>query len=332
MKSRRDFLKGICGGTVATIMVSPVSESYSNDRRRMSGQISGNAKNIRIGIIGAENSHTAGYGRAFNIEKRFPGVEVQYVWGETDEFARIAAEKGGIPNIVKDPNEMLGKIDALIVDHRHAKYHLEPAIPFVEAGIPTFIDKPFCYRVSEGKQFLELARKYGTPVSSYSTGAYNKELDDIKAQIKEPEKILNIVSVGPCDIESKYGGIFFYGVHSVQRMMALFGEDIDKVMITRNGDKVTAALNFQSGLFATILFIKKGYYGWDLAVLTDKGLQKLESRVKESHAAEKAYSDMITMFRTGKEPRSHRSILKGVAILEALEKSVSTQKWEEVVL
>ena len=42
---------------------------------------------------------------------------------------------------------MLGKIDALIVDHRHAKFHLEAATPFVKAGIPTFVDKPFCYRV-----------------------------------------------------------------------------------------------------------------------------------------------------------------------------------------
>ena len=86
----------------------------------LSSHLSPGAKNkqkpIRIGIIGAENSHTVGYGRLFNIEKKFPGVEVLYVWGETDEFARNAAEKGNIPNIVKDPGEMLGKIDALIVD------------------------------------------------------------------------------------------------------------------------------------------------------------------------------------------------------------------------
>ncbi|HEX8039436.1 MAG TPA: hypothetical protein VF490_09795, partial [Chryseosolibacter sp.] len=66
-------------------------------------------KPIRIGIIGAENSHTIGYGKMFNIDKQFPGVEVKYVWGETAEFAQAAAEKGGIPNIVNDPKEMLGK-------------------------------------------------------------------------------------------------------------------------------------------------------------------------------------------------------------------------------
>src|SRR5690606_12777171 len=110
--------------------------------------------------------------------------EVKYVWGETDEFAKNAKEKGNIPNQVKDPNEMLGKIDALIVDHRHPKYHLEPAIPFIKAGIPAFIDKPFCYRAAEGKEFLELARKTGTPVTSYSSIAHSDATFDLKEQVK----------------------------------------------------------------------------------------------------------------------------------------------------
>jgi predicted dehydrogenase len=126
-------------------------------------------KNIRIGIIGAENSHTIGFGNLFNTEKKFPGMEVKYVWGETDEFAKNAMQRGNIPQQVKDPNEMLGKIDALIVDHRHAKYHLEPAVPFIKEKIPTFIDKPFCYRAAEGQEFLQLAKKMGTPVTSYSS-------------------------------------------------------------------------------------------------------------------------------------------------------------------
>jgi hypothetical protein len=40
---------------------------------------------------------------------------------------------------------------------------------------------------------------------------------------------------------------------------------------------------------------------------------------------------MVEMFRTGKEPRSHESILSDVAVLEALEKSVASQQWETVV-
>ena len=41
---------------------------------------------------------------------------------------------------------------------------------------------------------------------------------------------------------------------------------------------------------------------------------------------------MVEMFRTEKEPRSHESILKGVAVFEALEKSVTNQEWEEVMI
>ena len=285
-------------------------------------------KQLRIGIIGAENSHTIGYGKMFNIEKKFPGVEVKYVWGETDDFASNAAEKGSIPNIVKDPKEMLGKIDALIVDHRHAKYHLEAATPFIKSGIPAFIDKPFCYRAAEGKAFLELAREHGTPVTSYSSIAHSNSTIDIKKQAESMGKINQVVRYGPLDMDSKYGGIFFYGVHLVQPLMNMFGEDIERVRVTRNGQNGSANLVFKSGLFATLVF-KNLAYDWETFVETKEGLVELKSRVKESDPAIN-YVDMVEMFRTGKEPRSHQSILNCVSVLEALEKSVASQNWEEV--
>lgn len=285
-------------------------------------------KNIRIGIIGAENSHTAGFGKIFNINKKFPGVEVLYVWGETDEFAKNAAAKGNIPNIVKDPLEMLGKIDALIVDHRHAKYHLEAATPFIKEGIPTFIDKPFCYRAAEGKEFLEMAKTHGTPVASYSSIAHSNSTYDIKKQVESMGKINQVVRCGPLDVDSKYGGIFFYGVHLLQPLMNMFGEDIERVRVTRKGQKGSASLVFKSGLYATLVF-KNVSRGWGTFVETKEGMVKLNSRVEETNPA-KNYVDMIEMFRTGKEPRSHQSILSCVSVLEALEKSAETEKWTEV--
>ena len=288
-----------------------------------------NEKLIRIGIIGAENSHSVGFGKMFNVDKKFPGVEVTHLWGETDVFARKTAEAGKIPNIVKDPKEMLGKIDALIVDHRHAKYHLEAATPFVKAGIPTFIDKPFCYRVEEGKEFLAMAREAGTPVSSYSTIAHSDSTFDIAEQIKSLGEFNNIVRHGPADIESPYGGIFFYGVHLVQPLMYMFGDDIKVVKINKYGKKAGAVLIFESGLQANLVFSTL-HYGWETFVETKKGVVELKSRVQET-SPERCYRDIVGMFRTGKEPLSHASILKYVAVLEAMEKSVSSEKWEEVI-
>lgn len=316
MNSRRNFIKK-AGAGFATVALAPGVFASSTEQEK-----------ITIGIIGAENSHTAGFGKLFNIDKKFPGVEVKYVWGETDEFAKRAMERGNIPSQVKDPAEMMGKIDALIVDHRHAKYHLEAATPFVKAGIPTFVDKPFCYRAKEGKEFLKMAREAGTPVTSYSSIAHSAATFDIKKQVNEMDNIHQVIRTGPVDLDSQYGGVFFYGVHILQPLMVMFGEDIERVRITRDGAYGNATLKYSNGLLATLIFKQKAY-GWETFVETNDKLVELKSRVEESDPP-KNYVDMVEMFRNGKEPRSHQSILNCVSVLEALEKSAETEKWVEV--
>ncbi|MDP2338312.1 MAG: hypothetical protein Q8N05_18055 [Bacteroidota bacterium] len=108
MNTRRSFIKTISTGTA----LSAFALSSTGITNALPGaKISPVNKPIRIGIIGAENSHTIGFGKLFNIDKLFPGVEVKYVWGETEEFARAAMDKGQIPNRMEDPMEMLGKIE-----------------------------------------------------------------------------------------------------------------------------------------------------------------------------------------------------------------------------
>jgi predicted dehydrogenase len=322
MESRRSFIGKITkSAALSSIALTPLASGLAEAR-------SNRQKLIRIGIIGAENSHTAGYGRLFNVEKKFPGVEVRYVWGETEEFARNAMKEGNIPEMVTDPLSMLGKIDALIVDHRHGKYHLQAAEPFVKAGIPTFIDKPFCYRVAEGKAFLAMAKKVGTPVSSYSSNAQNNTTYDIMDQIPSLGEFTHIISNGPADLDSEWGGIFFYGIHIVQPVMFIFGEDIKKVRVTRAGKSATASMVFSNGRLATLVF-RNLSYGWQTFVETKNGMIELKSRVEETNPG-KNYVDMVEMFRTGKEPLSHKSILGPIAVLEALEKSALTDNWEDV--
>ncbi len=324
MATRRNFIRMAGAGTLAATAWPGIAALGRQPER------AGENKKIRIGIIGAENSHTRNYGKIFNIEKRFPGVEVKYVWGETEAFALRAQKEGGIPDIVKDPAEMMGKINALIVDHRHPKYHLPAALPFVEAGVPTFIDKPFCYRAEKGKAFLEKAMEKGTPVTSYSSIAQSDATFDIRDQVKGMQDIEQVVRYGVnrAGMHNQYGGIFFYGVHTVQPLMYIFGDDIREVRMTENGGNWTASMAYGNGLLATLVFTK-GHYGWDTYVTVKKGVQKLVSRVPESDPP-RQYADMVHMFRTGELPRTYQSILDGVSVLEAMERSVETKKWEEV--
>jgi len=93
MKTRRDFVKKIGLGALSAYAVPAMSSFASGSGFTPSEQ---NNQRIRIGIIGAENSHTVGYGKMFNIEKKFPGCEVLYVWGETDEFAQRAVKDAAV--------------------------------------------------------------------------------------------------------------------------------------------------------------------------------------------------------------------------------------------
>lgn len=326
MSSRRRFIEKIGQGATfsAITLATPFNVFSQFDNKKITKM-----KTFKIGIIGAENSHTAGFGKLFNLDKTFPGMEVKYVWGETEAFAKSAMEKGNISEMVKDPNDMLGKIDGLIVDHRHGKFHLEPAIPFIEAGIPTFIDKPFCYRAKEGKEFLALARFHGTPVTSFSSIAHSHETFDIKEQLKTMGAINQVVRYGPVDLASEYGGIFFYGSHIVQPLLYLFGDNVKRVQVHQNGQNSSASLIFNDGMLATLVFTTKKY-GWQTFVETEDGILKLKSKVEEKKP-DKNYTDMVEMFKTGKEPRSHESIIHCVAVLEALENSVASGQWENVI-
>ena len=316
------------GAAFSTLALSLPSTVFSQLK---SGKNQGMKTKI-IGIIGAENSHTRGFGKMFNIDKQFPGWEVKFVWGEKEEFAQLAKDEGSIPVIVKEPSEMMGKIDALIVDHRHGDLHLDAALPFVQAGIPTFIDKPFCYSSQAAKIFLEMAKEVGTPVTSYSSIAHSNATVDMKKQLAEMKEINQVTSYGKADINSIYGGFFFYGVHMVEPLIYLFDEKIISARFNKNEKEnlnSSASLVFENGRMATLVITTKKY-GWQTFVETEEGVVELKSRV-ETKGPDKNYVDMVTMFSTGKEPRTHESIIHGIAVLEALQKSIITGNWESVV-
>ncbi|HUU26903.1 MAG TPA: Gfo/Idh/MocA family oxidoreductase [archaeon] len=324
MKKRRQFIRDLGLGALSSAAL--VSAARGEGSAPPAPDF-GTGKRVRVGIIGAENSHSVGFGKMFNVDKKFPGVEVVAIWGETDEFAQRSAKEGSIPKIVKKQEELLGMADAVIIDHRHPKYHMQAAIPFIQAGIPTFVDKPFSYRIDEGRDLLELAEKHKTPVTCLSSVGYGPGVNDMAAQAKELGQKLSIVITGPADINSKYGGIFFYGVHIVERLFKVFGDDATAVRATRHGPLTTFQIEFESGNLVTVILSRE----WQIFYASDKGMQELKARF-EVRDEMYMYSAIVRMFQTGEEPRTHESILRTVAVLEAMERSVLSERWEYLLV
>ena len=273
-----------------------------------------------IGIIGAENSHTVAIAKTINIDRLVSGFSVTHVWGETPGDAKDAQERGLIPNIVQDPEDLIGEVDAAIVDHRHPKYHLPAVRPLLEARIPLFVDKPFCYRLDEGKEFLGRARELNVPVCSFSVLPKQASFAQLQEDVRELGRIISVVSTGPCDIDSEYGGVFFYGIHQVDMVVRLLNQDITHVQLNRGQQNHTATLYSASGAISTMNLIGEGRVGFHVSVIGEKGRTDRVIGYDENTYLT-GVLDFCRMFSTGETDETDGSILTPVAVLEALEKS-----------
>ena len=282
-----------------------------------------------IGIIGAENSHTVAIAKTINIDQLVSGFSVTHVWGETPDDAKDAQERGLIPNIVEEPEDLIGQVDAAIVDHRHPKYHLPAVRPLLEAKIPLFVDKPFCYRLDEGKEFLARARELNVPVCSFSVLPKQASFAQLQEDVRELGRIISVVSTGPCDIDSEYGGVFFYGIHQVDMVVRLLDQDITHVQLNRGRQNHTATLYSASGAISTMNLVGEGRVDFHVSVIGEKGrTDRVISYDENTYLT--GVLDFCRMFSTGETDETDGSILTPVAVLEALEKSQESEEKVEV--
>ncbi len=281
---------------------------------------------MRIGIVGAENTHTVHIAKSLNVDKDVPGCEITHVWGETPEFAAKAAEEGCIPNIVEDLTEMIGAVDGAVVDHRHAKHHLPAARPFVEAGIPVFVDKPFCIDLNEGVEFVRFAKGQGVAIASYSVLSLQRSVRDFAERLKGLGSLRSLVTAGPGDVDDPNGGVYFYGIHQVDLVCALLKRPAVSVTATRHGDDGVAAVTFEGGPMVVVSLLKD----WWAGGFTATAFGEEGEGVQHSALAfdEKMYLTGIQrfcrMFETGEEPIPPAAYLQPVAILAAMQESFET--------
>jgi predicted dehydrogenase len=248
------------------------------------------------------------------------------VWGETTEFAENAAEEGRIPTIVGDPTEMIGAVDGVVVDHRHAKYHLPAAQAFVDAGVPVFVDKPFCIGLDEGVEFVRHAREKGVAITSYSTLPLQQSVAEFAKAMKGIGTIRLIVTAGPGDVDDQYGGVYFYGIHQVDLLCSLLERPALQVTSARHGDEGIATIAFADGVVAVVNMLKDWWAGGFCA--TAYGDESPGVHHSALAMDENVYLTGVqrfcTMFETGKEPMPPVAYLRPVAILAAMQESFDT--------
>lgn len=115
---------------------------------------------LRIGMIGADNFHALAFSRLANLPPEEGGsglpARVTMLWGESAQRAAFVANEAHIHTVVDDPARMLGQVDAVMVVLRHGAQHHDAALPFLRAGISTWVDKPFTTDIGQALSLIHI--------------------------------------------------------------------------------------------------------------------------------------------------------------------------------
>ncbi|MFJ4253964.1 Gfo/Idh/MocA family oxidoreductase [Microbacterium sp. NPDC090003] len=206
----------------------------------------------RIGIVGIENTHADGIVRALNVDGVGDARVTALVAGDPDRTAALA-ELGGIERVASESTELIGEVDALIVTTRDGATHRALAVPFLEEGVPVWVDKPLALSVADAEAILAAAGS--TPVTSSSTLRWLPDTDAAAAALASIGELQSLTLTGPADPEGPYGGLFFYGIHLVdvaQRLVPGMPTEID---VERSSEGVRARY-VVGGVAVTLDFVR----------------------------------------------------------------------------
>ncbi|NLY17916.1 MAG: Gfo/Idh/MocA family oxidoreductase [Clostridiaceae bacterium] len=284
---------------------------------------------FRVGIIGSDNSHALAFSKLTNIkneltgEYEFPDIRVTAIYGHDEKRTEEVAREGRIEFIAKDPKEMFSRVDAVMVVFRHGDLHAEYALPFVEAGIPTWIDKPFTIKISDAKKLIEAAEKNNTLLTGGSTCKYAYDIVMLKNSVENDKsfgEILSGVMNFPANPDSEYGGLFFYGPHLAEMLMNVFGYDVKSVITSESNGNIIAVAKYDR-YHVVMNFTKEAprYLG---IIYGEK--KTIVREIDISIVYRLGFAKFAEMLNTRKIPLPLNHLLAPVVLLNAIEKSLKT--------
>ena len=201
---------------------------------------------IRIGMIGADSTHTEAWTQLVNP----PGsplhgrAQVVKLWGEDAEQARAKAREWQIPEVVGTPAEALRDVDLAMVVNRYGDDHPPHARLAIEAGLPTFVDKPFANGMDDVHSLVRLAAEQGVPLMSCSALRYAGEVMELQERIAGFGALNCAVVSGAAagdfpDPRARHP--FFYGIHATELLHTLLGGGAEAVT-TRHTERCDIGL------------------------------------------------------------------------------------------
>jgi predicted dehydrogenase len=206
----------------------------------------------RVGVVGVGHlgQHHA------RLLASIEGVELVGVVdtnrGRADE---IAAKYGGRP--FAEARELISRVDAVTIAAPTVA-HVELALPFLEAGIATLVEKPIASSVEDADRLIETAERRGALLATGHTERFNPAVAAALPLVSEP-RFIEIHRLGTFPERSlDIDVIFDLMIHDLDLLLSVMTSDVASIeaigvnVLTPKADIANARLRFASGCIANI--------------------------------------------------------------------------------
>lgn len=291
---------------------------------------------FKLGVIGIDSSHLPAFAGRMN-DLRAAGetrCKVTHFWtdgrhdmpatdveGWRKEAQAIGAEQA------EDLDGMLDAVDGAMVLSVSGHRHLADATKPLGRGMPTYVDKPLTCSLTEAKQLLQAARDGDARCYSASSLRFASELERLpRDQLGE---LVSIDATGPGELNDAMAGLFFYGVHTIEMVDAIWGPGVSHVSAIHSEPRDLVRLAYRDGRFASLRLERKASYTFAATVHGTEALHSFEVDFDPVYG--RLVRGMCNFFEGGDAPVTLRDIVENVAVMEAGNRSIENGgAWMEV--
>lgn len=223
-----------------------------------------------------------------------PGAKVTHVWTDDPADAVQVAAVAHIPNIAERAEDVIGEVDAVLVATDKGFEHVERARPFIEAGIPVFIDKPLCDNRLDLATFSKWVAE-GRPLISSSAMRFAKEYVPYHRATHALGQLRHVSATMAKSWEA-------YGIHALETVYPITGPGYVSVQNIGDANSNIVHLRHRDGIDVTLQVTKDMGGGFGMVTLagTAAGLQLKFSDTY--HAFRTQLVGFVDYLRTGKPP------------------------------
>ena len=277
-------------------------------------------REIKLGILGMTegNGHPYswsaiynGYDKALMNACPFPGIpaylnkqppdtfgikgaHVTHVCCDNRADAEDVSRCSLVPNVVDRPEDMIGKVDAVICATDIGSEHVRRCRPFMEAGIPMFIDKPMTDNEEDLRTFIQW-HEQGKHFLSSSTARYVKSMEPYYKNHYELGRLMYI-----CQPMCKKWET--YGIHALESVFPLLGEGFVSIQNTGTFERNMVHMIHESGCDVHIPLTAEMYGAFGCTLLIGGAGNKIISDSDSYYSFKKQNEIFIDFLRSGERP------------------------------